>query len=156
MKLVYWLIAREFPTYTQDEDLIQVGMVGLCIAAEKWDESKSKFSVFAYSCIRNAILNEFRNRNKHNGVLSLDYEVTNDNGERTPIIELVMGDEDVAYVDVSVDLTRLTEQEQKIYELLVVGVEPEEIVRQLNTTHRNVAWTKRKIRLLRQHAERKE
>ena len=156
MKLVYWVVSREFPTLTQDEDIIQTGMVGLCMAAERYDETIGTFAGFAYSCIRNTISKELRNRKKHYGVISLDYEIVADNGERTPMVELIMGDEDVAYVDVSVDLSRLTEQQQKIYQLLVAGVEPIEIAQRLNTTVQNVSWTKRKIRLLRKHAERKE
>lgn len=156
MRLVYWVVSKEFPSLTQDEDIIQTGMIGLCQAADRWDENIGTFAGFAYSCIRNVILKELRERKKHYGIISLDYEVISDNGERTPMVELIMGDEDVAYVDVSVDLTRLTELQRKIYQLLVEGVEPIEIAKRLNTTHQNVTWTKRKIRLLRKHAERKE
>lgn len=156
MKLVYWVVSREFPSLTQDEDIIQTGMVGLCVAAERYDDTIGTFAGFAYSCIRNAILKELQNRKKHYGVMSLDYEVVGDDGERTPMVELIMGDEDVAYVDVSVDLSRLTETQRQIYKLLVMGVEPNEIAKRLNTTHQNVVMTKRKIRLLRKYAERKE
>ena len=153
MKLVYWLIAREFPTYTQDEDIKQVGMVGLCMAADKWDESKGKFSVFAYSCIRNAILNEFKSRNKHNGVLSLDYELISDNGEKTTFGELIAGEQDVMYLDTCED--QLTPLQKQILGLLLKGVPPKDVAKRLNTTPQNVYWTRRRMRLLREQTERK-
>lgn len=153
MKLVYSLIAREFPTYIQDEDLKQVGMVGLCQAAERWDESRTKFSTFACSCIRNAILKEFRSRNKHKGLLSLDYELVADNGEKMSVGELIPGDPDVPYIDTCED--QLTPLQKSILELLKKGLPTKVIAKALNTTHQNVRWTRRKMRILREQNERK-
>ena len=68
MGLVYSLILREYPTYIQDEDIIQCGMLGLCQAADKFDESKGfKFAGFAWFCIRNEIIRELNKRSKHQG-----------------------------------------------------------------------------------------
>jgi DNA-directed RNA polymerase specialized sigma subunit len=148
MKLVYSFIAREYPTYMGDEDLIQTGMVGLCQAAETWDENRGKFSSFAYICIRNAICKEFRSRNKHQGVWSLDYVITNENGEVGSFGDCVVGDEDVGYVDTVVNIDKLNEKERKVYELLLDGVEPLEISKQLGISHQYVYATRRKMRKL--------
>ena len=152
MKLVYWLIAKEFPSYIKDEDIIQVGMVGLCKAANKWDESRGKFSGFAYFCIRNAILNEFQSRNKHQGVLSLDYEIFNENGEKTPMVEFIVGEEDVGYVDVCAN--QLTPLQTKIMQALKKGMTPKQVAKVVGTTKQNVYFTQRKIRILREQADR--
>ena len=148
MNLVYGLISKEFPTYINDEDLIQTGMVGLCQAAETWDENRGKFSSFAYICIRNAICKEFRYRNKHQGVWSLDYVVTNENGEVGSFGDCVVGDEDVGYIDVEFDRSRLCEKELAICDLLMDGVEPLEISKRLNISHQYVYATRRKMRKL--------
>lgn len=155
MNLVYSLVSREYPTYIHDEDIIQSGMVGLCTAAESWDETKSKFSNFAWYCIRHEIIKEFKRRAKHQGILSLDYETTDKNGVRATLADFIVGDEDVSYVDLWVDTTKLNEKERKVYELLLEGVEQLEIARRLNITHQYVTWTKRKLRLLRQQETRK-
>ena len=101
------------------------------------------------------IIKEFKRRAKHQGILSLDYETTDKNGVRATLADFIVGDEDVSYVDLSVDLTKLNEKERKIYELLIKGVEPLEVAKRLNITHQYVSLTKRKIRLLRQQETRK-
>ena len=156
INLVYALISREYPTYLHDDDIIQCGMLGLCQAADKWDENKAKFSDFAWYCIRHEIIREFKRRSKYSGTLSLDYEISNEDGVKTPLGDFIVGDEDVPYVDLSVDLSRLNEKELQIYNMLIGGVEPLEIARRLNITHQYVTWTKRKLRLLRGLDARKE
>lgn len=153
MNLVYWLISKEYSTYIKDEDLIQCGMLGLCIAAEKYDESKGKFSTFAVQGIRNEIRSEFRRRNRHQGVWSLDYEVNGQNGEKTTFGDYVVGDEDVLYIDYCDE--QLSPLQRNIVTLLKQGKSTKEIAETLGTTVQNVQWTKRKIRILRRLDSRK-
>ena len=75
MSLVYFIINKYYPTYITDEDIVQAGMLGLCKAGDTWNEDKGAFSTYAAICIRNNIRMEFRGRGKHQGVLSLDYEL---------------------------------------------------------------------------------
>lgn len=149
MNLVYSLVSREYPTYIQDEDIIQCGMLGLCKAAEKWEEGKSVFSTFAWRCIRNEILDEFRRRAKHQGMLSLDYEVESDDGGRTTFGDLVVGDEDVGYIDLDINVKSLTPREQKVYELLQTDMTWTEIGEQLGLSKSTVWRIIRKLRALR-------
>lgn len=152
MNLVYSLISREFPTYIYDEDIIQTGMVGLCRAADKWDENVCNFSVFAWSCIRNAILNEFRSRAKHKGILSLDYEYEGvGNNARYTLADTIVGEEDVCFVDCCED--KLTPLQRRIVELLKKGISSKEIAEILGTTEQNVSFTRRKIRILRSRTD---
>ena len=151
MNLVYALVSREYPSYLQDEDIIQTGMLGLCMAAEKWDESRTKFSTFAYSCIRNAILNEFRRRNKHQGVISLDYEIIGDSGEKAPLSEFVVGEKDVTFIDDC--SSQLTPLQAKIMAALKKGMTPKEVAKAVGTTTQNVCFTRRKVRLLRERTD---
>lgn len=153
MNLVYALISREYPTYLKDEDIIQCGMLGLCQAADKWDENKAKFSDFAWYCIRHEIIKEFKRRAKHQGVLSLDYETVTD-GVRGSIGDMIVGEEDVPYIDCCEH--HLTSQEKHILDLLKVGLQSKEIAEQLNTTEQTVNRTKRKIRILRSQSDRKD
>lgn len=148
MNLVYGLIAKEFPTYIHDEDIIQTGMVGLCKAADKWDEDKGGFSTYAWYSIRNTILNEFKARAKHHGVLSLDYEVTGDDGDKVPFGSCVVGQEDVGYVDTDVDAERLSQTQLKVFELYRNGVRTKDIATTLGVSRQCVWQTMRKIRKL--------
>ena len=155
MNLVYYIIRKEYPTYIHDEDMVQCGMVGLCQAADKWDESKGTFSTFAAYAIRNEIIREFKKRAKHFGVLSLDYEMVHD-GSRRSLGDTIVGDEDVGYVDLEVKSCRINPTEQKIYELLLTGLPPRAVAKQLGVSYSFVYATRRKLKLLRQRGNRKE
>ena len=152
MNLVYALISREYPTYLHDEDIVQCGMLGLCRAADKWDENKGKFSAFAWHCIRNEIIRELNKRAKHKGVLSLDYETVTD-GVRGSLGDTIVGEEDVVYIDDCEN--QLTPLQRKIVALLKKGMSGKDIAKQLGCTSQMVSWTRRKIRILRSHADRK-
>jgi RNA polymerase sigma factor (sigma-70 family) len=151
MNLVYSFIAKEFPKHIGDEDLIQCGMVGLCNAADKWDESKSEFSTFAWMCIRHEILREFRSRKKHYGVLSLDYEINIGDGERTPVGETMVGEEDIDYVDTEDFLAKLTPVQKQVFLLKKQGVKDTEIAQTLGVSVTMVGTIRRKLQALWHH-----
>ena len=149
MMLVYDLVHREYPTYVRDEDIIQCGMLGLCKAADKWDETKSKFSTFAIICIRTEIQAEFRKRAKHQGVLSLDYEVDNGEDGTCSFGDYVVGEEDVGYVDIGVNLDSLTDREKEVAELLTSGLCQVEVAEKLGVSKQYIWKVKRKIKAMR-------
>ena len=98
MNLVYFLIRKYFPTFAKDEDLQQVGCIGLCRAVETWDDSKSTFSTYASKVIINAIRNELRARRKHPKTTSLNAIVKNSD-DLMEIMDTLVGEEDVVFVD---------------------------------------------------------
>lgn len=149
MNLVYFTISKYYPTYIHDEDIIQTGMVGLCQAAKRWDESKSTFSTFAVKCICNEINMEFRQRNKHKDVSSLDYEVDNDDGDKVPLIDLIVGEEDIGYVDLDSFSDQLNDNQKRIYALRKQGMCVSEIADTLGMSEGFIYQTLRKIKRLR-------
>ena len=63
-KLVYHVI-KQLHLYHKLEDYIDVGIIGLCKAAQTFKpENNSKFSTYACICIRNNILMEIRNEKR--------------------------------------------------------------------------------------------
>ena len=148
MKLVHHLISKEYPTYMYDEDIVQCGMLGLCRAAEKFDENKGKFSTYATFYIRAEIQDEFRRRMKHQGVLSLDYEIDND-GERVTFGDIIAGDEDVNYIDLNIDLSKLTDRERVVAEMILTGMPLTDIGKHLGVSKQYVYSVKRKIKAMR-------
>lgn len=155
MNLVYALISREYPTYLNDEDIIQCGMLGLCQAADKFDESMGyKFAGFAWFCIRHEIIRELKKRAKYQGVLSLDYEVNGCDGDRCSFGDFIVGEPDVLYVDSYEN--KLTPIQRKTVELLKKGKPPKEIAKKLGITTSSVSFTRRKLRILRSQADRED
>lgn len=141
MNLVYYVIRNEYPTYIRDDDIIQSGMLGLCKAADKWDEKKSKFSTYAIKWIRGEILEEFKRRKPYSEMLSLDYEV----GDNCTFGDLVVGDEDVTYIDESF-CGILSQNESQVFRLENTGYSTAEIAEAMGWNISKVQQTIRKIR----------
>ena len=72
MNLVYYLIRTYYPNFIKDGEIIQSGMLGLCRAVEKFDESKGKFSTYASRCILGEIKRELQNRSRWSVETSLE------------------------------------------------------------------------------------
>lgn len=72
INLVYFTIHKYYPSFIKDEDIIQCGMLGLCCAAKHYDPTKSKFSTFAISWIKNEIKHELQERGKRQVEISLE------------------------------------------------------------------------------------
>ena len=120
INLVYHLIKTNYPTFINNEDVVQEGMLGLCLAADKYDATKSKFSTFASRCILNQIRLYFRSTQKHNDVLSYDKETEAPDGGVTSFIELKVGEMDIddAIILFHLFYETLDEKEQELVDLL--------------------------------------
>lgn len=142
MKLVYTAVNKYFPVLKHDEDIIQTGMVGLVKAADKWDEKRGKFSTFATNCICNEIRIELRNRNKHKGILSLDYEIADEDGHTVTVGEMCGEEDDTSIVDTNYEslYETLTERQQRVWDLSDQGYNVKEIAAKL-TLSRATIWS---------------
>lgn len=148
MKLVYFLINKHYPNCSNDEDIIQCGMLGLCRAAETWDESKSLFSTYAGKCILHEIYAEFRKRRKLNGQLSLDYPVYGVNDEVDSFGDMLVGDSDVDYINIEPFYNTLKPREQEVFGLLYTGLTGAEIGRKLGISRQLANVYIRRLRTL--------
>lgn len=148
MNLVYFIIHKYYPTFINDEDIVQSGMLGLCKAVNTFDESKSTFSTYASTCIRNEIAKEFTARKKHKGVLSLEYETQTNDGDRTVFGDTIVGDEDVGYIDVDEVCKDLTPVEQETFRLRKSGMTINEISNHFGCKKDTVWKRLRKVRAL--------
>lgn len=147
MNLVYFLINKYYPTFNYDEDIIQCGMVGLCKAADTWDESNCTFSTYASKCILNEINMEFRRRRKNKTQLSLDYKVQTEDGA-VEFGDLIVGKDDVDFVDIESIINKLTPREREVFSLLRNGASPSDITRTFGWSRQRTSKILRKIRLL--------
>jgi RNA polymerase sporulation-specific sigma factor len=143
MNLVYSIVSKEYPTYIHDEDIIQSGMLGLCKAAENWDERKSKFSTYAWRCIRNEINNEFISRKPHSQNISLETRI----GEDGTLGDILPGDDDVGYVDDETFCDQLTEEELRVFCANRLGLTTEEVADRYGWSMQKVQKLSRLIRI---------
>lgn len=149
LKLVYFIVNTYYPRYISDEDITQVGMIGLCKAAKNYDENRGTFSTFAGKCIKNEINRELRNRNKRIPTLSLDYEYRGgEDSESFNLTETLLGDLDVEYIDLSHVYSKLNETGTKVLDLLLMGLSPKEVSKEVGISLTQTFWYIRKIKLL--------
>jgi DNA-directed RNA polymerase specialized sigma24 family protein len=105
-------------------------MIGLVKAAQTWDPSVSQFSTFASKCIMNEFANEFKRRSKHVGVLSLDYELSPDDGESASFGDHIAGEMGIDYVDLEGYRSILSPRERQMVDLKLKGYNELEIAKE--------------------------
>ena len=145
-KLVYYIISHEYPTYLHDDDMVQAGMLGLCEAANRWDETKSAFGTFAGNWIRGEIKKEFVRRKKNKGVWSTDRMMGGDDDDGTTLEELLGREDDTTYLNIEDFRDTLPPHEQMVFDLRNEGLNTEEIA---TKTGRNIQTIQRITRNIR-------
>lgn len=118
MKLVYGIVNRRYPSFAFDDDLIQVGMLGLIRAADTWDESRAKFSTWAYRCILDDIKLELKRRIESTS-LSLDYNDTEESN--TTMLDHIVGDTDVDLSPLMTYGVDLSDREMEVLGYVING-----------------------------------
>lgn len=121
MKLVYFVLHKYYPAYAYDEDIAQIGMLGLCKAATTFDEMKGKFSTYAFRVIKNEIGMEFRRRRNLPQTISLNYEIEGPDGDHSELINSIVGDNDVDYFDFKAFYVRLAATDKAIVDARMNG-----------------------------------
>lgn len=139
-KLVYHAVNKYFPSLIQDEDIIQIGRIGLWKACERFDPDRGlAFSTFAVACIRREIGNELHARTakcRSGDVVSLDGQLAlrpHDTGGRTHI-DCIVGEADVDWVDLEGFLSRLSPKQRELVSLRLSGFSFAEVDRMRGTS----------------------
>lgn len=146
MNLVYAVIHKLFPKCIHDEDIVQIGRLGLCVAAERWDESKSQFATFAWNVIANHIRLEFRRRKKDKMTCSLSSPIVSDGDSDVLTYEdVIQGDDDVAFCDEEGYYAILTERERSLADLLRKGKTVPEVAVMWGYSEETIYTIRRKI-----------
>lgn len=143
-KLVYYVMKTYFPSYipnTDDyNDLAQQGFFGLCLAAVRYDDSKSKFSSYAVNYIWGMIqryMNErsswsfhYRKGTKYEHIPLLELNrsiIEKDHGEEIPYIEAIPDNaDDYEYSELCVDLLAVFQKASPKHGALIFALLMEE------------------------------
>lgn len=143
-------VARQyFLVGAGDEDLIQEGMIALYRAIDAYDVgSKVPFSAFAYSCVKNRIIDVVKaaNRDKHKAlnnyvsIYDVDYSMSATSAEDTAIMR-----ENSIQVKKSIQ-DNLTGEEVAILKLYLDGRSYRDIALQTGKSEKNVDNALQKIK----------
>ena len=140
LDLVYFAMWKYYPTFAKDEDLKQEALMGLWQACLTYDESKSKFSTYAVSCMLNKMKVWLRDRSKHPDTVSLNSPVGGYEEEGLTLedtIEDPVPAIDEGYIDLKDFLASLSERDQKIVKLRMQGLTQKQIAQELGMTRVN-------------------
>ena len=153
MKLVYHVINTYYPNHIGDEDLEQEGFIGLCRAAEKFDDTRdAKFSTFACSTIHNYLRHYFTGlgmKKRTANLISLDLEIKHDDGSGDALHEVIedrKADGLFKQCEIENFVDTLDERERKIFELRSEGLTLQEVGKQLGLSHATIGQTVRSMR----------
>lgn len=94
MSLIYF-IANQFSKDIHEKDeLVSAGFIGFTKALKTFDDTKrTKFSTYAYVCIKNEMLIHLRKEAKHQKCLSFQKIIADDGKGSTLILEDILYDE---------------------------------------------------------------
>lgn len=143
-KLVYHVIKRYFTEKLHDEDIEQVGRLGLWKACQTYDSDESRFSTYACNCIRNTISMELRKssatkRNSQDYILiSFDQPVKTPGVEAMTVAEVIPGDMDVGFTDWDGFWNSLTPRERLVLSKYAECKNKAEVEKELGLSHTTI------------------
>lgn len=146
--LVYHVLHRKFHMSRLDDDFQQIARLGLWKACLSYDETKGKFSTYAVPCIANQIKMELRKMGRKPIEVSLEALVkdTDENSETLTISGMLIGEQDVGFVDTIWVDKELTDRQKRILGLLYNGMVQADIAREIGISQTMVSREVTKIR----------
>ena len=148
-KLVYMVLYKHFPLHVNDEDLYQIGMIGLLKAVRHYKDDTYKLSTYAARCIYNEIAKEFAYRDREMrtcDTISLDAEQSKD-GNLTlhGLIEDKMQNQSETVMIINQFLNKLTGRQKQIFELIIQEYNYAEIGEIIGLSRARVSQLSQKI-----------
>lgn len=123
---IVFFVMRRLGIPALDEDMFQIGSIGLLKAIDTFDASKGCFSTYAFRLVKNEMLMEFRkNKKSVNAAFSLDDNVDIGNGESVSYAEMIADRKDYEENTVNSMLAQqifeeLSPREQRIFIMFFV------------------------------------
>lgn len=142
--LVRWTIKKYYPDFIDDEDLTQEGRIGLWRACLAYDEKKGlKFSPVAVSYIRNALRHGYeklygRSLGKRQLLWNTQSLYEPIGRDDLLLQDIIPGNMDVEFLDISGALNRMSERDRKILYLFIAGFSQKEIAKRVRVSERTI------------------
>lgn len=133
-KLAYSVLWRKYPTYANDEDIQQEALIGLWKACTTYDNKKTQFSTYAYSCIVNQVKLYFRDHADKVDVLSMEMFIEDKELSLEELIADPMATISDSYLDLKMFLNNLPLRERRLLRYKIEGVPQEQIAKILGIT----------------------
>lgn len=146
-KLVNHVIWRFYPHLGTDDDIFQIGCVGLIKAVDTFDLANgAAFSSYAVQCIRNEIRMELRKRKRWDAPLSLEMVLAESEHDQL-LVSDILGMDDEYHDLVIGDYERLLDsRERLVLHYLLAGKTQLWIAKTIGTSRQNVGRIVKKMR----------
>lgn len=147
LNLVYFIMKNLNLDF--DEDVFQVGSLGLVKAARTYNDKKGiKFSTYASTCIRNEIL--MYKRKKYINTFSINEEKVFDNGSKVSYLDSIPSNIDVEKevifkIDIENFLSNLDEKEKFLLATFIMKCSQDEIAERLNISQSYVSRLRNRV-----------
>ena len=114
LRLVAHIIKKYYSTFSEQEDLISIGTIGLIKAIDSFNADKgTRLATYAARCIENEILMHFRSKKKDAGLISFSEPIDSDSeGNPLTLIDLVYTEDTIA------DDIDLNKKSRQLYEFI--------------------------------------
>lgn len=143
LRLVAHIIKKYYATYTDQEDLLSIGTIGLIKGVNSFDSSKgTRLATYAARCIENEILMYFRSQKKNSIVTSINEPIESDSDGNPLTMMDVLYAEDTVADDIDLKI-----KSEKLY-FLVESIEDErekEIIIKRYGLYNSTAMTQKEI-----------
>lgn len=138
------------------EDNYDLAAIGLCKAAMNYDSEKNTFSTFAYRCIKNEIMLDYKARNRQKRVLSensISYDapiMSQEEGENLSLLDQIKSNDSVENEALSrVMYEELVEQlgdtDSKVLPFFKRGLKQDEIAKIMGVSQASISRVKRRV-----------
>lgn len=121
LKLVNHVLWKQFPNLARNEDMFQIGCVGLIKAVDTFNENTHiLFSTYASKCITNEILMELRKQQKRVSEISMETIILADADSEITLSDILGGNE-IDILDLEKFMKKLSPNEQTYFALRSKG-----------------------------------
>ena len=121
LKLVNHVLWKQFPNLARNEDMFQIGCVGLIKAVDTFNEDANiSFSTYASKCITNEILMELRKQRKQVSEISMETIILADADNEVTLSDILGGNE-IDILDLDKFMKKLSPNEQTYFALRSKG-----------------------------------
>lgn len=138
------------------EEYYDLGAIGLCKAAIHYKSDKTSFSTFAYTCIKNEIMYDYRTRKYKKRAMNewlISYETkvrSKDGAEDLTLFDQLKSDvsvenEALSHVMYTELIDQLGKTDSKVIPLFQLGLKQREIAEIMGVTQANISRVRRRI-----------
>lgn len=145
LALVHHILWKKFPYFAQNEDMFQIGAIGLIKAVDAFDEANgTPFGAYAARCIENEILLQLRRDQRQLATVSFETIIGGEDDDLR--LEQLLGGNEIDYFDLEPFLRKLSPNEKLYVTLRGDGLTKIQIARTMGVSRQYITSLCQRLR----------